>query len=196
MNLVRQLARPVGKTMIALCGILALSGLASVPAFAQCAGPTLELQPAGGSTGRDVPVTGQSFRAGCTDVIFEGQVPPRDPPQAGIHLVFIERGRVTPLATVDAGPDYAFKVAVVVPKSARVGKAIIRAELPIAPIEAPFTVLAGASSRAGPSRAVFLAGGLLFLAAVGAGIVVLARHKPSREKAEGAIQARRRGPGR
>jgi hypothetical protein len=105
--------------MVALSGIVALTGLPPVPAFAQCAGPTLELRPAGGSAGRDVTVTGQGFRAGCTDVILEGDVPPSDPPQAGIHLVFIQRGRVTPLTTVDAGPDYAFAVSVVVPKSAR-----------------------------------------------------------------------------
>jgi len=133
----------VVSSALTVCAVVALSGLASVPAFAQCAGPALELQPAGASTGRDLTVTGQGFRADCTDVILEGQIPPADPPLTGIHLVFVQRGRV------------------------------VRAEVPMAPAEATFTVLPGPSARAGPPRAVFIAGGLLFLAAAGAGILVL-----------------------
>jgi hypothetical protein len=153
-----------------------------MPAVAQCQASILQVEPAGAGPGREVTVTGQGFGRGCTDVIPEGQVPPPDPPQAGIRLVFMQGNRRTPLTTVDAGADYTFKVSIVVPEWARPGSATFRAETPLAPVDARFTVLAGASAHAGRSRAFVVAGGLLLLAAVGGAAVVAARHRPGSDE--------------
>lgn len=172
--------RRLGAPVAVFVGGLALAGIASLPAWAQCPAPTIEVQPSGGGPGRDVTITGQAFMAGCTDELLQGEVRPPDRPQAGIRIVFVQGSRVTPLATVDAGPDYTFTAAVAVPESARPGRATIRAASTYQPVDAPFTVLAGASAHSGPSPTVLLAGVLLLLAGLGSAGVVAARIRKPR----------------
>jgi hypothetical protein len=161
---------------------LAFTGMGSLPAWAQCQAPAIEVHPAGGGPGRDVTITGQAFMSGCTDELFQGEVPPPDRPQAGIRIVFVQGDRVTPLATVDAGPDYTFTASVAVPESARPGRATVRAASAYQPVDGPFTVLAGASAHSGRSSTVLVAGVLLLLAGVGSACVVAARIRKPRSK--------------
>ena len=117
---------------------LALGGGAS----ADCAGPSIAVQPTSGSPGDAITVTGQAWGTNCYDT---GPPPagegPLGLPQTGIEVVFVDaEGTVTPLATVDADAEYRFELDAVVPADAAAGSARVAA----ASIGAAFTVAGGA----------------------------------------------------
>jgi hypothetical protein len=95
----------------------------SSPSSADCANPSVQVDPDAGAPGSAITVTGQAWGTNCYDT---GPPPPGEGPlgipQTGIDLVLLDAaGTETVLATVDAGADYGFAVDTTVPAGAAAG---------------------------------------------------------------------------
>jgi hypothetical protein len=113
--------------------VLAFVGVAFAPeGEAVCAAPRISVVPMTGSPGSNFTVSGGNWAAECNDVITcqigrQCTEPPPSPPNRGIVIAFEQGERTWPLATVDAAPDYTFKVSTSVPADAKSGPATIEA---------------------------------------------------------------------
>lgn len=125
-------------------GLLALVAVAlgAPDAGADCAGPTLRVNPAAGPGGSAVTVTGDYFGTNCYDTgpppLGQGYL---GLPQTGIAVTFTDAaGTPATLATVDAGPQYHFVVEVQIPADAATGAGSFQAG---GALDVPFAVSGG-----------------------------------------------------
>jgi hypothetical protein len=138
-----------GETMRRMFGVVVLGLLAALTmalgapdAGADCMGPTLRVNPAGGPGGSTVTVTGDYFGTNCYDTgpppLGQGYL---GLPQTGIAITFTDAaGAPTTLATVDAGPQYHFQVEVQIPADAATGAGTFQAG---GSLDVPFEVSGG-----------------------------------------------------
>ncbi len=123
--------------------VFAFIGVVYAPAGeAACAAPSISVVPTTGSPGSNVMVSGAGWAVECHDMIScqVGQQctePPPSPANKGIVITFKQGERSQRLATVDAAPDYTFKVSISVPSDATPGPSTIEAR-PAQPVA--FTV--------------------------------------------------------
>lgn len=120
--------RMIGAAVVGLLAALALA-LGAPDAGADCAAPTLRVNPTGGPGGSTMTVTGDYFGTNCYDTgpppLGQGYL---GLPQTGIAITFTDAaGTSTTLATVDAGPQYHFQVEVEIPADAASGAGSVEA---------------------------------------------------------------------
>ena len=129
---------------VAVLGLLAAWAvvLGAPEAGADCAGPTLRVNPTGGPGGSTVTLIGDYFGTNCYDTgpppLGQGYL---GLPQTGIAVTFTDAaGTPTTLATVDAGSQYHFVAEVQIPADAAIGAGSFQAGGALA---VPFAVSVG-----------------------------------------------------
>ena len=124
--------RSIVRTQVVVL-VFAFVGVVFAPTGeAACEAPRISVIPTTGSPGSNLIVSGEGWAAECNDTIScqTGQQctePPPSPPSKAIAITLKQGDRSWPLATVDAAPDYAFKVSSSIPSDAQPGAATIEA---------------------------------------------------------------------
>lgn len=123
----------VAATLVGACssGADDAAGAGGADVAASCAAPSLELSRRTVEPGETVDVVGTAFLHGCADVstVVDGTAVSLETtmPMTTLEVVWLQEGRRTVLASVDADPAAGdFRLAVTVPADADPGPATLR----------------------------------------------------------------------
>ncbi len=116
---------PLAAAMSLVLCLLALGCGATATSSGQCAGPSLEVEPARAAPGEPFQVRGENFFKGCDDTGSDETEKPR----RNVRVVFVQGDQRWKLATVDANRNFAFDAKLKVPADAAPGRAVVSAKL-------------------------------------------------------------------